>query len=403
MLTDNLVETRRRGVRLELTAFDARKAARVRELGAAYLDLARAHIGLSRQEWKESAEAVPFAPHELRLAGGVRKLVDDICEIDCASEIDPIALRDEILSAAALQRKADTFDRKTIIAAAAEQHAVSIEAIERALYADLQSEHLVQSVAPLSVDELVRRYDLGRIQAVLLRAVRVTIQLDRALPATYRRLFRKLKFLRLLHHIRRTDAGYEISIDGPFSLFESVTRYGLQLALLVPILEECGTFRLTAEVRWGKLRTPLHFSIERSGMGARAPAARHPFCDFPDEVAALGKALLSSESRFKVAPAKVLLDLPGVGLCVPDLEFTDRESGTIVYLEVLGYWSRDAVWKRVELVEKGMPERILFAVSHHLRVSEAALDESLPSSLHVYARTLQPAAILERVTKLAER
>jgi hypothetical protein len=72
-----------------------------------------------------------------------------------------------------------------------------------------------------------------------------------------------------------------------------------------------------------------------------------------------------------------------------------------VYLEVLGYWSRDAVWKRVELVEKGLGERIVFAVGQHLRVSEAALDGGLPGALYVYKRTMIARAVLERVDALA--
>ena len=43
------------------------------------------------------------------------------------------------------------------------------------------------------------------------------------------------------------------------------------------------------------------------------------------------------------------LDLPGVGLSAPDLVF--ERAGATIYLEVMGYWSRDAVWRRVELVE----------------------------------------------------
>jgi hypothetical protein len=45
-----------------------------------------------------------------------------------------------------------------------------------------------------------------------------------------------------------------------------------------------------------------------------------------------------------------------------------------VYLEVMGYWSRAAVWKRVELVQAGLAERVLFAVSSRLSVSEEVLD-----------------------------
>jgi uncharacterized protein len=102
-----------------------------------------------------------------------------------------------------------------------------------------------------------------------------------------------------------------------------------------------------------------------------------------------------------VAPAGAILDLPGVGLCVPDLVFEHDRTGECVYLEVMGFWSRDAVWRRVELVERGLRDRILFAVSQRLRVSEQVLGDDLPGALYVYKRVMSARAVLERVDRLA--
>jgi predicted nuclease of restriction endonuclease-like RecB superfamily len=87
---------------------------------------------------------------------------------------------------------------------------------------------------------------------------------------------------------------------------------------------------------------------------------------------------------------------------VPDLVF-DLGTGKTrrrVYLEVMGYWSRDAVWKRVELVKAGLSERIVFAVSSRLRVSEDALGGDLPGELYVYKRTMSARALAERLDRL---
>jgi hypothetical protein len=46
---------------------------------------------------------------------------------------------------------------------------------------------------------------------------------------------------------------------------------------------------------------------------------------------------------------------------------------------------------------------VVFAVSKHLRVSEAALDEGLPAALYVYARVMNAHAILDRVKEVAAR
>jgi predicted nuclease of restriction endonuclease-like RecB superfamily len=70
-----------------------------------------------------------------------------------------------------------------------------------------------------------------------------------------------------------------------------------------------------------------------------------------------------------------------------------------VYFEVMGYWSRDAVWKRIELVEAGMSEHIIFAVSSRLRVSERALEDDLPSALLIY----KGAILIRRLVELLDR
>jgi hypothetical protein len=75
-------------------------------------------------------------------------------------------------------------------------------------------------------------------------------------------------------------------------------------------------------------------------------------------------------------------------------------SGRIVLCEVLGFWSRQAVWRRIELCAQGLPHPMVFAVSKNLRVSEEALPEELPAALHVYAHTISPKALLDRAAKL---
>jgi hypothetical protein len=123
----------------------------------------------------------------------------------------------------------------------------------------------------------------------------------------------------------------------------------------------------------------------------------------PDEVAALLADLRQQESPWQVSPSEAILALPGLGVCVPDLEFVHRDSGQRVFLEVLGFWSRAAVWKRVEMAEAGLPFPVVFAVSKHLRVSEEILPADAPAALYVYARTMNARAVFERVEAVAGR
>lgn len=371
------------------------------EIAAALIAVAEAHVGERRDAFDDACAAVVAAAPEPRVAAGLAKLVDDAACFDMETTADPVELRRDVFARATCARRAlDSsvrFSREPILAAVAAERGVDATAIERALYADLRGAHRLTSFATLTPTMLIEAYEEGQAQAVLLRAVGVVVEVDGASPAVYRRLFRQLKFHRLLHTITpRPEGGYRIDIDGPFSLFESVTRYGLALAMALAAIRTCDHWRLDAELRWGPERSALRFHQRGAGsaVGVTSP-------HLSGDVATLLKGVEELATHWEVAPADALLDLPGVGVCAPDLVFTHRDTGECVYLEVLGYWSRPAVWRRVELVEKGLADQVVFAVGQHLRVSEAALHGDLPGALYVYKRTMSARAVVDRVDALA--
>jgi uncharacterized protein len=403
LLTADLVRARRRGEQLSLTPLDAKGRAAALELAATLLALAEAHVGKTRSELDEVMDAVVGGAPDRKLAAGLAKLIWDRAELAEAVPLAPEALRHDVFvrarAAWAQVGEGDRFDRAAVLAAVAAERGLTVDDIERGLYADLREAHVVTQLASISAPRLVEAYDLAQPQAVLLRAVRVVVEVESAIPGAYRTLFRKLKFLRLLCVITpRAKAGYRIEIDGPFSLFESSTRYGLALALALPAIRELDRWSLVADIRWGTARTALRCRLDGRGE-PDGDAGPH----LADDVAALLDALRAQGTPWQAAPATEILDLPGHGVCIPDLTLTHARTGERVHLEVLGYWSRDAVWKRVELVQAGLEHRILFAVGQHLRVSEAALDAELPGALYVYKRTMSAKVIIERADALATR
>ena len=401
MLTADLVRARRRGDALVLLALDAAARATALELAATLIALAEAHVGKTRGELDEVIDVVIGEARDRKLAAGLAKLIWDRAELAEAVPIDPETLRHDVFARAQAAWVAldegDRFDRAAVLAAVAAERGASVDDIERGLYADLREAHVVTQLTPITPPRLVEAYELAQPQAVLLRAVSVVVEVESAIPGAYRTLFRKLKFLRLLCRITpRAKRGYRIEIDGPFSLFESSTRYGLALALALPAIRELDRWSLVADIRWGTERTPLRCRLDGEGEPGAA-AAPH----LADDVAALLEAVRALDTPWKAAPATELLDLPGHGVCVPDVTFEHAGTGERIHLEILGYWSRDAVWKRVELVQAGLDHRIVFAVGQHLRVSEAALDAELPGALYVYKRTMSAKAIVERLDALA--
>jgi uncharacterized protein len=409
VLTADLVNARRRGGELCLVGLDAAARQRALALAEMFVAITAASVGRARDELLLALAAIEVGPREHRLRDGLVKLIEDRCQFDTSDDADPQEVRREVFSRASKARAAlppgAILDRASILAEVATERGTMPDAVERALFADLRGAHVLTEFHAPSAAGLVTVYEHAQAQAVLLRAVKVTVDVRCAAAGGLRALFRRLKFLRLLHTVARTEEGHRIVIDGPFSLFESVTKYGLQLALVLPALEQCDAWKLEAEVRWGKDRVPLAFRLASSAWTAQRTLA--DTSPLPEDVQALVRSFVALDTPWRVAESTDILELPGVGLSIPDLVF-ERHRGQAaaperVYLEVLGYWSRAAAWKRVELVEAGLPERILFAVSSHLRVSEEALDGEMPGALYVYKRTMSARVIADRLEQLAGR
>jgi predicted nuclease of restriction endonuclease-like RecB superfamily len=396
MLTADLVPVRRRGETLQLRKLSAEQRDRLLAAAGAFVAVLDDGGGRRRGEIQKRWDDVEVEPTDFKLLKGLRKLLEDRCTFEPPPGVDPPALRRAVFTAAARQRREladdETLDADRVLAEAAPELAGRDGPREPWLFADLKEHQILTRFERIDAARLVTSYEWAQRQAVLLRAVSVSVALLAPTPAGARNLFRQMKFRRLLYTLKqREEGGYAIEIDGPFSLFRSVTKYGLNLALMLPALEECGPWTLDARIRWDKTAKLYQFQLEGGQPGAGGEVAH-----LSDEVEALVARVQKTGRGWTVAPADAILDLPGAGLCVPDLEFRHPDSGEPFYLEVMGFWSRDAVWKRVELVQEGLPYRILFAVSSHLRVSEKVLDGDLPGQLYVYKGSLVASEILER-------
>ncbi|MCB9546043.1 MAG: DUF790 family protein [Myxococcales bacterium] len=372
-------------------------AARPRLLEAAegLLQAAANSVGESREVFKAACGDVPVSHADQRVFAGLQKLVTDRCTFEMDVGQPPVALRAEVFTRATAARRAldhlQAFDRGAVIADAAAALGLEVKALEGALFADLKDAHLLVEFEATTPEALLALYEREQERAALLLAVRVVVDIEEEDAAIWRNLFRSLKFHRLLYTIEARDGGYRVTLDGPQSLFSATRKYGLRLAMMLEPIRACARWALEADLLFGKPPERVRFLLkgERDG----GPGAELPL---PDDVADLVQRFGALETDWRVRRSTRLLALPGVGLCVPDLVFSHPD-GTRAYLEVLGFWSRDAVWKRVDLVRAGLRENVLFAVTERLRVSEAALEDDLPGQLYVYKGVMSARRVLDRL------
>ncbi len=311
---------------------------------------------------------------------GLIRLLEDRCEFNVQAVGEPDELRRLTFEAAARQRRAgEAFDRQAVLSEVAAVLGHTPEAIDQSLFADLKSEQKLVSFQDISARRLLERYNVALAQAILLRSTSVQVKLKKVTPARCRQLCRLVKFHRLVCDIETSGTGdLVLRLDGPLSLFSATQKYGLQLALFLPALLACPSFELTADLRWGPQRKEKTFQLtDADGLTA---TVRDSGQYVPPELGMFGDLFRKKIADWDLAEEGEIFRV-GNHFWVPDFRLTQRSSGRIVYLDVLGFWRRSALSTYFERLKNDPGRCFILAVSDQLHVEEATL-ESLPLPVH---------------------
>lgn len=406
MLTTELIKVRRRSGKIIPAYLLGKQVDASLPLAESLIDVFTSAVGSTLGELDDAIrEMTETETDRLRVSGFV-KLLRDRCEFATTSDQDPATLRAEVFEMASLRRRElgirDAFDRSDVLTPCALAHDFSPEQLEAMLFADLPGAQTLQSMRSMSAMELVQRYNLALAQGVLFRATRVVIELSPTTAPRCRQLFRAMKFRRLMHQVSGTAReGYRIVLDGPMSLFESTQRYGVQLALFLPVLVSGDGWSLEADLRWGKDRSPATFSLsDKDGLVSHLRKDPTEL----EEIGALLETFTRLQAPWNVRRTSRIFGVKGRTVFVPDLMFEHQETKQKVYLEAFGYWNREAVFDRVELLSGSFREKFILAVSKKLRVSADVATDDFPGGILVYANAISANTVrrmLDEVTGTA--
>jgi predicted nuclease of restriction endonuclease-like RecB superfamily len=367
-----------------------------REVAAHLLEVYRTLPGRSRGEAEdELRETVGDNPTQV-VHQGLAKLLEDRCEFEVDSELAPDELREKVFLAAGAVRKSGTpFDRAAVLQHVAAEQGITVEVVDRGLFADLKSEQRIVHFDDCTVDQLLHRYNVALAQAILLRATKVTIQIYGETAARYRQLFRAIKFHRLICEIEPAarDA-YTLRLDGPLSLFSSTQKYGVQLANFLPTVLQCKRFDLTAIVRWGAQRKEKTLTLDDS-QGLKSHTVDYGNY-IPKDVEMFAESFRRSVSDWELSADADVVSLPS-GYWTPDFQLVHTPTGKIVRLEILGFWRRTDADKLYRRLSRELDGPFILAVSEQFNLDEAG-DENWGSHIYRFKRTPLPAEIV----KLAE-
>jgi predicted nuclease of restriction endonuclease-like RecB superfamily len=287
-------------------------------------------------------------------------------------------------------------ERSALLTEIGEQFEMSLEQVEHALYSDLQDAYVMTDFKDTNPQALLERYNLAQAQALLFRATHLRLELWDTSAQRLRQLVRYIKFYQLISWIQPlASQRYRIELDGPMSLFRFCQKYGLQMANFLPALLLCENWSMEAEIQWEDKRKKLTFKLDHE-----TDLQSH----YPDKgVYVTGEELhfrkqwkKKNKTQWSLEPKARTLRLGSQDVLVTDYTLS-HEDGREAEIYIVGFWQRQTLIRKLELIEEHAPPNVIVLAPARLRASQDDLD-SISDRLLFYKQVIPT----KKVVALAE-
>ncbi|PMB14660.1 hypothetical protein CEN48_09415 [Fischerella thermalis CCMEE 5282] len=328
-------------------------------------------------------------------------LKSGFCTFEVISPLEPQMLRERVFALAAKSVSSPELTQVTLknIADNLTQELgreILPQQVRDGLYADLSENRILTNFEPPKPEELLHRYNLSQVQGVFYRASQLVLNAHRNVPGEYKLLFRYLKLFQLMAYIEGdADHGFTITIDGPTSLFNPSTRYGLAIAKLIPALLHVTKWSLSATLQVRDFYTETwktgRFTLNSEcGLVTHYPPGK-PYdsmieASFADKWNAL-KSCWALEREVDLIP------IPG-SVMIPDFRLVHPD-GRSFLLEIIGYWRPEYLQKKFAQVRRAQCDNLILAISERLNLDKVGVKlNDVPARIVWFKDKLLPKSIL---------
>ena len=372
-------------------------------------DLYAAHVGLprSRLERELAVREEELGPgldsrRGFKIVRALSKLLEERASWTAPTEADPYTLRTRIFELAAALPEPPAAEagllevptRGDVLSQVAVETGVGDPA--SSMYADRQGAQLLGDFDRPSSEELVRRYNVAQVQGVLYSARELVVDLGEKADA--RLVFHYVKLLGLIYELETSAGGHRLHLDGPLSIFGGTRKYGLRLAKFLPGLLMTSPWKLSASVEWKGREAVLELDSKTSGLESHYLGPKDE-----READDVRKAFVRAWERAKdkggweLEPGGDVLPFPERKTAlVPDFKLRHTQTGEVVQLEILGFWSERNLVERVALIRAAAEQghRVLVAASERLGTSQDALPGAVEGGVVPFKDRLSAKAVL---------
>jgi len=367
------------------------------------IDLFQAHQGKSQGELNQQLQILEGEETDYRVKRGLAHILrSSFSTFEPVSPLEPAMLRERVFALAS-QTVPQIANTQTHLHTLAQQLSTELDRevtppeIRHGLYADLKENHILTAFEAPTPEALLHRYNLSQVQGIFYKASQAVIHAYRNDPGEYKLLFRYLKLFRLMTYIEGdADHGFTISIDGPTSLFKPSTRYGLDMAKLIPAILHVTRWRLTATLytrdRYSQQPRERQFTLtDDCGLVSHYPPGK-PYDSMIEE--SFASRWPQHKTDWRLEREVDLIPIPG-SVMIPDFRLVHPDGRTYL-LEIVGYWRPEYLRKKFAQVRKSECDTLILAVSERLNLAKAGVNTAdVPAKIVWFKQKLTPKAVLD--------
>lgn len=316
-----------------------------RELAEEMIKTVEHSIGRKRGEIEEELEKFEELGFNFKFVRGLATLILRNCEFGVNATLadDPRHLRKRVFLAASpfvLTKE----EREAVLEEVAKSLDTSSETLEENLWADQEAELLLKKFAKPNPDALLRLYNLELTETLISKASRLTL----TRISEWKSLLWSVKKRGLMYRAQMMNGAFLLDIESPVSLTNGGGVYGDLLVDLFHEILRYSQWKVLAEVRKGG-SPPYVFELENErarelGLAPSATGARKP--SFDSEIERKFYYAFSSINTGWTIKREESPVIAGDSILLPD--FSLEKNGSKVYLEIVGYWTRDYLERKVK-------------------------------------------------------
>lgn len=357
--------------------------------------------GCTQGELNRQLQELEGDTPDYRLKRGLAHLLKSMCEFEIVSPLEPQLLRERVFALSAqsipsIDQSSQTLNTLALQMSQELAQEVLAEQIRNGLYADLAENRIMTQFDVPTPENLLHRYNLSQVQGVFYRASQLTLNAHRNVPGEYKLLFRYLKLFQLMAYIEGdADHGFTITVDGPTSLFNPSTRYGLAIAKLIPALLHVTKWSLSATLQTRDFYTNNwktgRFSLDSDcGLVSHYPPGK-PYDSMLE--AAFADRWDALKTDWVLEREVDLIPIPG-SVMIPDFRLVHPD-GRSFLLEIVGYWRPEYLQKKFAQVRRAERNDLILAISERLNLEKAGVKlTDVPAKIIWFKDKLLPKTVL---------